>query len=90
MAEDLREVADLGLRQQPAIRFVYESLGWGTRINTWEQCWEVVRRVDRPNFGICLDTFNIACAIYADPKSPTSRAPRAEEEMREFMRRLVS
>lgn len=90
IVQDLREVADLGLQQEPPIRFVYESLGWGTRVDRWEQCWEVVRHVDRPNFGICLDTFNIACAIYADPASPGGRTPRAEEEVRESMKRLVA
>ncbi|EMR65405.1 3-dehydroshikimate dehydratase [Eutypa lata] len=90
IARDLREVADLGLGQQPPVRFVYESLGWGTRVDRWEQCWEAVKRVDRPNFGICLDTFNIACAIYADPTSPTGRTPRAEREVRESMQRLVA
>jgi hypothetical protein len=27
--------------------------------NTWEQVWDMVDRVDRPNFGINLDTFQI-------------------------------
>jgi hypothetical protein len=27
--------------------------------NTWEQVWDMVVRVDRPNFGINLDTFQI-------------------------------
>jgi hypothetical protein len=27
--------------------------------NTWEQVWDLVKRVDRPNFGINLDTFQI-------------------------------
>jgi 4-hydroxyphenylpyruvate dioxygenase len=31
-----------------------------------------VRRVDRPNFGICLDTFNIAGSVWADPASVTT------------------
>lgn len=27
--------------------------------NTWEHIWEICKRVDRPNFGLCLDTFHI-------------------------------
>ncbi|KAI0099996.1 xylose isomerase-like TIM barrel [Hypoxylon sp. NC0597] len=87
---DLRELADMGLQQQPPIRFVYEALCWGTRCNLWEQSWDVVQAVDRPNFGLCLDTFNIAGGIYADPCSPTGRAPNCERRVRESIARLVA
>lgn len=30
------------------------------RSNIWENTWEVCKRVDRSNFGLCLDTFQIA------------------------------
>ena len=73
---DLQEVADLGLQQTPPIRYVFEALSFGTHINTWEQSWEVIQRVDRPNFGLCLDTFNIAGRIYADPASATGLADK--------------
>lgn len=87
---DLRQVADIGLRQSPPIRFVYESLCWGTRVDSWERCWEVVQRVDRPNFGICLDTFNIAGRIYADPQSPTRRTPDADDAVRRSVARMAA
>jgi len=86
---DLRHVADIGSQQSPPIRFVYESLCWGTRVDVWERCWEVVQRVDRANFGICLDTFNIAGRIYADPESPTGRTADAEEAVRRSVARLA-
>ncbi|KAM0326638.1 hypothetical protein ACHAQA_006507 [Verticillium albo-atrum] len=87
---DLREVADMGAAEEPPLRFSFESLGWGARCDTWEASWEVVQRVDRPNFGLCLDTFNIAARIYADPTSPTGCLPGAEETVRASMERLVS
>ncbi|KAF2241534.1 xylose isomerase-like protein [Trematosphaeria pertusa] len=89
IVSDLRELADLGLQQTPLIRFAYESLCWGTYIDRWEQCWDIVSRVDRPNFGICLDSFNILGRIYADPTSPTGRSANGEQEVRESLRRLV-
>ncbi|KAI1459825.1 xylose isomerase-like protein [Annulohypoxylon moriforme] len=87
--EDLREIADIGLEQKPPIRFVYEALCWGTRCDLWEQSWDIVRAVDRPNFGLCLDTFNIAGRIYADPSSPTGRTPNCDQAVRESIARLV-
>ncbi|KAB5584927.1 putative dehydroshikimate dehydratase [Coniochaeta sp. 2T2.1] len=90
IVSDLRKVADYGLAQCPPIRFAYESLCWSTRVDTWERCWDVVQRVDRSNFGMCLDTFNIAGRIYADPESPTGRVPGAEQAVRDSIRRLVA
>jgi 4-hydroxyphenylpyruvate dioxygenase len=90
IVDDLRKVADFGLAQSLPIRFAYESLCWSTRVDTWEACWDVVKRVDRPNFGMCLDTFNIAGRIYADPASPSGRLPGAEQAVRESLRRLVA
>ncbi|KAK4236457.1 xylose isomerase-like protein [Achaetomium macrosporum] len=89
IVSDLREVADMGVAANPPIRFAYESLCWSTRVDTWERCWEVVRRVDRPNFGMCLDTFNIAGRIYADPTVSSGRTPDAEDAVRESIARLV-
>ncbi|KAI9703427.1 MAG: hypothetical protein M1820_005899 [Bogoriella megaspora] len=87
---DLQEVADLGLQRSPAIRFTYESLAWGTRVNTWEVCWNIVRCVNRPNFGICLDTFNIAGRVFADPTSITGKTPTAEMDMALSVQHLIA
>jgi 4-hydroxyphenylpyruvate dioxygenase len=89
IVSDLRAVADLGASASPPVRFAYESLCWSTRVDTWERCWEVVRAVDRANFGMCLDTFNIAGRIYADPAAPSGRTPNAEDAVRESVARLV-
>ncbi|KAK7738361.1 hypothetical protein SLS53_006172 [Cytospora paraplurivora] len=89
MARDLQEVADLGAQARPRVRFVYEALCWGTRVDTWEKSWELVKRVNRDNFGLCLDSFNIAGRIYADPTSPTGTAADADEAVRNSMARLV-
>ncbi|KAF2687189.1 xylose isomerase-like protein [Lentithecium fluviatile CBS 122367] len=89
IVSDLRELADLGAQQTPVIRFAYESLCWGTRVDKWEQCWDIVQRVDRPNLGICLDSFNILGRVYADPTSPTGTNPNAAREVELSMQRLV-
>lgn len=87
---DMREVADIGAQAQPPIRYAFEALCWGTRVDTWEASWDVVRRVDRSNFGICLDSFNIAGRIYADPTTPSRCTPGCDEAVVRSMARLVS
>lgn len=89
LVADLQEVAELGAQKNPVINFAYESLCWGTNVDTWEACWEIVTRVDRPNFGICLDTFNIAGRVYADPASLTGKTPHAEADVQASIDRLV-
>ncbi|KAH7141503.1 xylose isomerase-like protein [Dactylonectria estremocensis] len=86
---DLAELAELGLHQDPPIRFAYESLCWSTHIDTWEKSWEVVQKVDLPNFGLCLDTFNIAGRVWADPSSPTGKMPNADSDLRDSIARVV-
>lgn len=84
---DLREVADIAAPE--GIKIAYESLAWGTFANTWEDSWAVVEAVDRSNLGLCLDTFNIAAKVYADPSSPSRKNVNAAEEMSASISRLV-
>ncbi|KAI1487373.1 xylose isomerase-like protein [Biscogniauxia mediterranea] len=85
---DLRRAADMGLTQMPVLRFAYEALCWGTRCDTWEAAWDVVRAVDRPNFGLCLDTFHVAGAAWADPCAPEGRRPDADDALSASLDRL--
>ncbi|ETN38977.1 uncharacterized protein HMPREF1541_07019 [Cyphellophora europaea CBS 101466] len=89
IVQDMREVADLGLKEDPPVRFAYENLAWGTYVDTWEKLWEIVSRVDRPNFGCCLDTFNIAGRVWADPAKPSGKTANADEDLKASLERLV-
>ncbi|KAI7972477.1 hypothetical protein EIK77_008940 [Talaromyces pinophilus] len=86
--DDMRQLADMGLEQSPPVRFAFENIAWGTYIHTWERAWEVVKGVDRPNLGLCLDTFNILGGIWADPASPTGKLPDADSALEESIDRL--
>jgi 4-hydroxyphenylpyruvate dioxygenase len=89
VSRDLREIADIGASQNPPFRFAYENLCWGTFNDTWEKAWGVVKAVDRDNFGMCLDTFNIAGREYADPSRPDGKVENADVVFAESMRRMV-
>lgn len=90
IVSDLQEVADMGAQETPVIRFAYESLCWGTHVDKWELCWDIVQKVNRENFGVCLDTFNILGRIYADPTAESGCNEGAEQEVRESIKRLIS
>jgi 4-hydroxyphenylpyruvate dioxygenase len=85
---DLREVADIGLQHTPPIRFAHEALCWGTYTDKWWQVWDIVQAVDRPNFGTCLDTFNILGREYADPASPNGLVPDAATALKHTLHLL--
>ncbi len=87
IVQDMQEVADLAAPH--GIKVAYEALAWGTHVDTWEEAWEVVALVNRWNFGICLDTFNIAGRVYADPTAMSGKNPNASEDMRSTLRSLV-
>jgi 4-hydroxyphenylpyruvate dioxygenase len=89
IVSDMVEVAELGLQQTPVVRFAFENLAWATYLDTWEQGWEVVKRVNRSNFGICLDTFNLAGRVWADPASGTGKTENADADLKESLDRLV-
>lgn len=86
---DLIEAADLGALEEPPIRFVYESLCWATYVDTWNAGWAIVEKVDRPNFGVCLDTFNIAGRVYGDPTQASGKTKNAESDLKASIERLV-
>lgn len=88
IVNDMIEVAELGAKETPAVQFAYENLAWGTHIDTWEQVWDVIQRVDRRNFGFCLDTFNICGRVWADPASPSGKTPSADEDLESSVQRL--
>ncbi|GAA6036589.1 hypothetical protein JCM8097_001240 [Rhodosporidiobolus ruineniae] len=68
---DLQELADLGAKEDPPIRFAYEGMCWSTFNYTWQRSWNIVQKVDRPNFGIVLDAFHIAGYEFANPVFPS-------------------
>ena len=86
---DMVEVAELGANRSRPVRFAFENLCWGTHIDKWEQAWQVVQLVNRPNFGMCLDTFNIAGRVWADPTSADGRAKDADAALESSLKRLV-
>ncbi|KAG4028503.1 hypothetical protein MFRU_021g00920 [Monilinia fructicola] len=67
LAADLRELADLLAEHN--YRLAYENWCWATHASTWREVWQIVQLVDRPNIGLCLDTFQTAGGEYGDPST---------------------
>ncbi|KAG4424805.1 hypothetical protein IFR04_002153, partial [Cadophora malorum] len=65
LAADLASLADLLVPHN--FRLAYENWCWATVAPTWSDVWSIVQLADRPNIGLCLDTFQTAAGEYGDP-----------------------
>lgn len=64
---DLQQLADL--LAEKGFRLAYENWCWATYASTWKDVWEITRKADRINIGLCLDTFQSAGGEYGDPST---------------------
>lgn len=71
LASDLRELADL--LAPHSFRLAYENWCWATHAPNWKDVWTIVQKVDRPNIGLCLDTFQTAGGEWGDPTTSSGR-----------------
>ncbi|KAF2266319.1 xylose isomerase-like protein [Lojkania enalia] len=62
---DLRELADM--LKEHGFKLAYENWCWSTHAPNWLDVWNIVKEADRPNAGLCLDTFQSAGGEWADP-----------------------
>lgn len=50
-------------------RIAYENWCWSTHAPNWKDVWEIVKLANRPNLGLCLDTFQSAGGEWGDPRT---------------------
>ncbi|KAL8722455.1 MAG: hypothetical protein Q9225_001077 [Loekoesia sp. 1 TL-2023] len=74
LASDLQQLADLLAAHN--FRLAYENWCWATHAPDWKDVWEIVQKVDRPNVGLCLDTFQTAGGEWADPTTASGLIER--------------
>lgn len=71
LVADLAELADLLATR--GFRIAYENWCWATHAPTWKDVWKVVQLANRPNLGLCLDTFQSAGGEWGDPTTESGR-----------------
>ncbi|KZL64212.1 xylose isomerase-like tim barrel [Colletotrichum incanum] len=71
LVADLAELADLLATR--GFRIAYENWCWATHAPTWKDVWKIVQLANRPNLGLCLDTFQSAGGEWGDPTTASGR-----------------
>ncbi|MDD1794992.1 TIM barrel protein [Enterovibrio makurazakiensis] len=56
-ADDFHELGERAAKRN--MRVAYEALAWGKYVYDYRDSWEIVRRANHKNVGVCLDTFHI-------------------------------
>lgn len=67
MVSDLQVLCDM--LKEHNFRLAYENWCWSTHAPDWKDVWSIVQQVDRPNIGLCLDTFQTAGGEWGDPRT---------------------
>ena len=90
IVSELRALADLAAAAEPAIKIAYENLAWSSHCTLWQEALRIVQEVDQDNFGLCLDSFHLSTALWADPFTSSGRQPngaqRLEESLQDFLK----
>ncbi|KAI1801477.1 xylose isomerase-like protein [Daldinia bambusicola] len=63
---DLKDLSDFASKEDPSISIAYSFTCHSTFVNKWKKAWDIVKSIDRSNFGICLNTFQVATALACD------------------------
>ena len=77
--KDLRQLSDMLAEHN--FRLAYENWCWSTHAPTWRDVWDIVDKVDRPNIGLCLDTFQTGGYEWADPTTETGLVDKPKEQL---------
>lgn len=92
--QDLKQIAEMAGKWGK--RIAYENWCWSTHAPDWEDVWDICRKVDRENFGLCLDTFQSAGGEWGDPTTTSgllegggSSAEDVTKTWKESCQRLV-
>jgi sugar phosphate isomerase/epimerase len=89
--DELRLLADTGLsgeQSQATITFAYEPMAWSVRDNIWQTGLRRVRRVARPNFKLCLDTYHILARVWGDCTTSDGKVPYADQALQTSLHEL--
>ncbi|KAK9452833.1 xylose isomerase-like protein [Dipodascopsis uninucleata] len=89
IVHELQALADMGLQYNPPVRFAFEALAWGMYNDTWQDVWRIVQKVNRSNFGICLDTYHVIARVWGDPTARSCIQPGGDMQLRSSLSDFV-
>lgn len=80
LSADLACLADMLASR--GFKLAYENWCWATCAPTWKDAWDIVKRTNRPNIGLCLDTFQTAGGEWGGPNDDLWKNRKREDNVR--------
>lgn len=71
------------------LKIAYEAVAFARHNSLWQDSLRIVEAVNRPNFGLCLDSFHIHARIWGDACVPSGMLPRATENLADSMKEFL-
>ncbi|KAK2596455.1 hypothetical protein N8I77_013345 [Diaporthe amygdali] len=84
---ELRALADSAAVH--GLKIAYEAVAFARHNALWQDSLRIVEAVNRPNFGLCLDSFHIHARIWGNPCVPSSMLPNAAEDLANSMEEFL-
>lgn len=81
VADDLR-ILCRDILAPHGFRLAYENWCWATLAPSWKDVWNILKLVDQPNVGLCLDTFQTAGGEWGDPTTKSGLLEEDEKGVR--------
>jgi sugar phosphate isomerase/epimerase len=89
IVSELQQLADLASSSKPVVGIAYEPMGWSTCYSTWEDALRLNDKVNRSNFGLCLDSFHILSKLWGDPFSVSGIYSDGPQKLAASLRRMA-
>ncbi|KAI5461892.1 putative 4-hydroxyphenylpyruvate dioxygenase [Mariannaea sp. PMI_226] len=84
---ELQTLADLAAKDR--ISLAYEAVSFATYNCLWQDSLRIVVAVNRPNFGLCIDSFHIHSRIWGDATTKSGILPGGAEALAASMKEFV-
>lgn len=84
---ELRTLADSAAAH--GLKIAYEAVAFARHNALWQDSLRIVEAVNRPNFGLCLDSFHIHARIWGDACVPSGMLPHAMENLAKSMEEFL-
>ncbi|KAK8843513.1 hypothetical protein IAR55_007173 [Kwoniella newhampshirensis] len=86
-AQDMRWLAEIASKQERPFAIAYEPWCFSPRYPEWEKCYEIVKKANHPNLGLCLDTAQM-CLAPSYGINPTSSQLISQETFSALLDRI--
>ncbi|EAW10308.1 uncharacterized protein ACLA_047770 [Aspergillus clavatus NRRL 1] len=63
-------------------------MSWSVHFSTWENALQLIEAVDRPNFGLRLDSFHLVTKLWEDPFARSGKYPHADQQLAASLHRF--